>query len=380
MLNKNNHNVTQIPSQDNTGILQSQGQLPLIELCEPVPTQFQIQWRDTTMAQAAALRPIEWVLEGLIKSGEQTIIAGAPKAGKSRLAMQLGVALALGGQWLGFRAARPMKVLYFNFEMGEHSFSRAYLSMLGPNINKIGNRWLHTSDLKTIDVLDHECRAELIKIIKAQQPDFIVWDVLARMHNADEQSHVMKNVLLNIRVISGHAAHVVVHHTRKQSQDNHGPQQASDIRGSGAILGEVDNALVLSRRPGNGASHSLNFTCRDVSSPEDMLLGMHTDGAGFVVATEEEADKLQQVLQSCFNKYRQGNKVAVADAKFHIGSAYNIDPEGSQTNAYLQRAKNNNWIKNQRVGKQHFYVMTDDAPFLRVVSGIDTDPGTIAVA
>ncbi|MEX5365319.1 AAA family ATPase, partial [Pseudomonas guariconensis] len=64
------------------------------------------------MAQSvlSAAKPIEWLYTDFLETGEQIIIAGAPKTGNSLLAAQLGLALASGGEFLGWKAVGRRKV------------------------------------------------------------------------------------------------------------------------------------------------------------------------------------------------------------------------------------------------------------------------------
>lgn len=91
----------------------------------------------------------EWIIENLIRPGDQVLLAGAPKSGKSLLGLQLAIFAALGGkapapkrrfmfaQWgqdevdpmtkkapeAPIQATQAWKVLYLSFEMGSRSVS-----------------------------------------------------------------------------------------------------------------------------------------------------------------------------------------------------------------------------------------------------------------
>lgn len=99
-------------------------------------------------------------------------------------------------------------------------------------------------------------------------PDLVVFDVFSRLHNENEvEPKAMKNVLLKFRELCQGAAHIIVIHTRKQDKGG-GPQLASDIKGSVAIFGECDAAMVLSKytEPGTVKSKiSLHVEARNVA-------------------------------------------------------------------------------------------------------------------
>lgn len=66
------------------------------------------------MLASQSMKPIDWIVPGLIVRGDQIIISAAPKAGKTLLASQLCLALASGGHFLKWKVCTPQKVLYLN--------------------------------------------------------------------------------------------------------------------------------------------------------------------------------------------------------------------------------------------------------------------------
>ena len=66
---------------------------------------------------------IPWIIENLLADGEQMLVFGAPKVGKSQFALQLAMCVALGEPFLNWSIAKKSgRVLYLNFEMGKRSF------------------------------------------------------------------------------------------------------------------------------------------------------------------------------------------------------------------------------------------------------------------
>src|SRR5690606_7538987 len=102
-----------------------------------------------------------------IVDGDQVMIAGAAKSGKSWMALQLSLAAASGGAFLGWHAVRPVKTLYVNLEVGHHMWSRRVVKALGGNqatYNKVFGQgseaplFWSKSDLRTIDAMDGDKR------------------------------------------------------------------------------------------------------------------------------------------------------------------------------------------------------------------------------
>ena len=70
----------------------------------------------------------EQLIEGVLRCGHKMLIAGASKAGKSFLLLELCIALSEGLPWLGFKC-RKSKVLYINLEIDPASCVRRILKI-----------------------------------------------------------------------------------------------------------------------------------------------------------------------------------------------------------------------------------------------------------
>lgn len=333
--------------------------------------------RGIAMLLAAAKRPRQWIVDGLLEVGDQMLIAGAPKTGKSRMAIQLSLAVATGGEFLGYQAVKPMRVLYFNLELREDRFGARILAVMGDEQKamNIADRFFAVNDFRTVDVLNLDTYTELRTIVDEAQPDLVVWDVLARMHKVEEKdAGEMKAVMMAVRAISGRAASIVVHHTRKPSQESGGIQNAADIRGSGALHGEVDSALVLSRRTGSGARYSLSFSCRNVNTPDDMLLDVPEDGSHFFLASEAEADRLKVAWQRAYTKHGVGRNITAKALKESIKDYFDITSD-SQVKAYIKAGVDAGWATREHEGRNWFYTLADTAPIMVVASNQDLNFG-----
>lgn len=282
-------------------------------------------------------KPDDWIFVGLIERGDQVMIAGAPKAGKSLLASQMALAAASGGTFLRWKAAKPCRVAYVNLEIRSKRFAGRLAYQTGTTPDEIRrtrrvpkiiadinrhDRLMPIHDYMTIDVLETgNTDVEAIrKRLFDYQPDLVVWDVLAFCHNASENDADIKRVLVALKNLTGGKsgpASVVVHHTRKQSaEDNNRPQTAADIRGSGAIHGAVDLAMILSKQAGQGARYAITWTARNVEEPPEMSL--NTKNLCFFDASEARASAQIEAIRGAFvrsDKLRSGELLdAVKDA------------------------------------------------------------------
>lgn len=243
--------------------------------------------------------PNEWVLENLIHSGDQVVLAGPPKIGKSIMATQLAITVARGeGHFIcpAFKTTgKPRPVLVFSLEMNAPMVAErlrtvfprtaAGKELAPPDIPL--TYVFSVNERVSLDVVDFDPSTEtkakkagaaflsedgtiLKKIILREKPDLVVFDTMIRVHALDENNNVaMSHLLRMLREIctiderqfidaSGESteterrrrrvAHVVIHHTRKESPIGQGPasRDANAVRGAGAIHAEADLVLTLS--------------------------------------------------------------------------------------------------------------------------------------
>ena len=74
---------------------------------------------DDVLDDLPELAPV--LIDGILRQGHKMLLAGPSKAGKSFALIQLAIAIAGGGEWLGRRCAQG-KVLYVNLEVDRTSF------------------------------------------------------------------------------------------------------------------------------------------------------------------------------------------------------------------------------------------------------------------
>lgn len=267
----------------------------------------------------------DYLFEGLIERGDQWIISGAPKSGKSRLALQLAIAASEGVDFLGYKCSRKLKVLYVDLELSPRvSSSRIFASYNYSADALLKNTELFVcSEYKQLDVNSTSDCTVVEELIGSIEPDLIIWDVLARMHTADENSNIaMLQVMQNVRRLSKGVAHIVVHHARKEKFGNGG---AKSIRGASSIHGEADGVMSLALENARKGTHSLMFSTRAVETPDKLWL--NSQGLGFipVCANQGEADSRppQAFLQSIFNDektLKRADLIEQVEIKTKLGS------------------------------------------------------------
>lgn len=322
--------------------------------------------RDSIMALVSKSKaPTPWAFDNFIVDGDQVMIAGAPKSGKSWMALQLSLAAASGGQFLQWKANRKMRTLYLNLEVGDHMWSKRVMLQIGGAENALlYSEFFSRSDLRTIDVMDPETARQMRDYIEEGGYEFVVVDVLSRCHSADENDNgSMRAVLFALRYMCGNATSVIVHHARKPPQGlEHANLGSASIRGASSIVGEVDMALVLVVRGGQGARYSLSMTARNVEVPDELLLDR--DSEDMVYYEHEGGDNsIERVIETAF---RSTATISVADLRKIVAEGLGV-AEGTARNA-INQAVANGLLERHKIGRYVHYTVPTDSPVLRVVS------------
>ena len=127
------------------------------------------------------------VIEGILRQGHKMLIAGASKAGKSFLLMELCVALNSGGKWLKWKCAQG-KVLYINLEIDKNSCRDRFIKIMDamhvsgglPNVDLENLRGMAAPMDKLVD--------KLIFMAKDAHYDVIIIDPIYKVITGDENS------------------------------------------------------------------------------------------------------------------------------------------------------------------------------------------------
>lgn len=226
--------------------------------------------RQPAIATAAALRrrefpAIGYVVPGYIAEG-CTLLAGAPKLGKSWLMLEVGLAVASGGACLGNQNCDQGDVLYLALEDNERRLQSRIDKIMGilakdwPASFQYATEWRRANEGGVDDIRDW--------IVAADNPRLVVVDVLAMFKptRGDRESlyEADYNSIKSLQALAGEygVAIVIVHHTRKSGSDT---DPFEKISGTLGLTGAADSALVLSR---DGHGVTLYARGRDIQEVE----------------------------------------------------------------------------------------------------------------
>lgn len=205
--------------------------------------------------------PLHWVVDDILPEG-CTLLAGKPKARKSWLALNIGLAVALGGRAMSFKNANKGDVLYLDLESNERRAQRRLESTLRdmewPDNFHLFTEWpkLDAGGDVLLEqwMLDHP-DTKLI-VIDVFQDIRAVANPKAQLYS-DDRAAVEP---LRRFASTYHVAVLIIHHTRKAKGDD----VFDEISGSTGLTGGVDTIMVLSRDAEDGDKASLAIRGRDI--------------------------------------------------------------------------------------------------------------------
>ena len=269
-------------------------------------------------------RKIPWIVKGLLAEGEQLLLFGAPKVGKSQFALQLALSVAMGKDFHKWEFPRndddpkERTVVYVNMEMGEQMFmirvAWHVLAVTKPKsyrfpktegsapedeINKkpteddiahvngeIGDRFYFTAQLRrmtlatsppeksnTNDTDQNLAWKDWEKIFNGMcdliQPDLIIFDTLSKMHNIEEKdNNSIQNLLMSIRDMA-----------------SAGPKDGEAAGTNGARRRRIAHVIVHHARKQTGDFRGENYLSLDairggsaIRAEADAIIGLRHDG------------------------------------------------------------------------------------------------------
>lgn len=221
---------------------------------------FEALVNDTTQA------PEHLISRGLLPAQSILLLTGAPKTGKSILALNLALCLAAGEDWFQFEIRRQVKILMIQAEVVHWALrGRLQKMKLGCNF-PIPENSLFLSEPYRCNVRSEEGYKVITETIDKTKPEVVIFDPLISFHNEDENSNdCMERVLMQFRELTFLGVSVIlIHHSRKFSDDS----TISNPRGASAIAGAVDSVMDLSKRE---SIITAKFDLRYDETPDEMF-------------------------------------------------------------------------------------------------------------
>ena len=208
--------------------------------------------------QNRTYEPTHFLVDELIPEGLH-ILAGAPKIGKSWLALWLCLCVSQGQPLWNF-ATTQGEVLYLSLE---DSFQRIQTRLF--DLTEDAPPTLHFAIMA--DTLKHGLEQQIEQFL-AEHPNtkLVVIDTLQRVRSAGSDSNLYANDYQDIGLLKKladkrHIAILLIHHLRKLHDDD----PMNMISGSTGLSGAADSTFVLQKNSRLANIASLHCTGRDIA-------------------------------------------------------------------------------------------------------------------
>ena len=207
--------------------------------------------------QSAPYAPVPFLVDELLPEGLH-ILAGAPKIGKSWLALWLCLCVAQGQSLWGFATAQG-EVLYLSLE---DSFQRIQTRLC--DLTEDAPPTLHFAIMA--DTLKHGLEQQVEQFL-TEHPNtkLVVIDTLQRVRGTGCDNNLYANDYQDIGLLKNfadkqHIAILLIHHLRKLHDDD----PMNMISGSTGLSGAADSTFVLQKHSRLANIASLHCTGRDI--------------------------------------------------------------------------------------------------------------------
>lgn len=184
------------------------------------------------------------IIDGMLYPGDKMMLSGQSKAGKSFALMELCIAVAEGGKWLGRPCAKG-RVLYVNLELKRDVRRRRFRDVY----NALGCESKHRSEISCFDLKGHSAplsklSQSIIRRAAGKNYSLIVIDPIYKVLDGDENSAENVSTFCNqldVLIETLGCAIVYCHHHSKGNQG----QKASIDRASGSgVFARDADALI----------------------------------------------------------------------------------------------------------------------------------------
>jgi putative DNA primase/helicase len=219
-----------------------------------------------------------WIVPGVMSEG-LNILAGAPKQGKSMLALNVALTVAGGGMALGKIRVQPSGVLYLSLEDKERRVQSRARKMMPAVIPSLAARASANLTIATDWPRQHEGGLKMLDYwrTRCDDPKLVIIDVWNRFAPAEKvgggsaYSQDAAAFSEAKRWADGHGLTLLVlHHTRKPGVNTPLSDYVLEVSGTSGISGTADGILVLVRNR-QETQAQLHVTGRDFAEQELVL-------------------------------------------------------------------------------------------------------------
>jgi len=240
---------------------------------------------------AMPIPDITHLIEGLFEEDALIYIAGTPGSAKTMFMLFMALCGAMKSEMFGvFKIKTPFKTLFIDEENGlkrtKFKLRRLMKTMGITTVNDL----VKISCLKGFKI-NKDGVEELEKIIIKEKPKAIVIDSFVRVFTGDERDEKSVRAVHNLikPLIEKYSVTIfILHHLRKELIRGKIPRTLDDIRGSGDIGGQCDQAFLL-QRYGIAKDDTKTFECIPLKEKD----GVEGLGFNFKIKGKPGTDELR---------------------------------------------------------------------------------------
>lgn len=289
-----------------------------------------------------AFKEVEFIVDSLIPESSLNLLAAPPKVGKSWLAMDLALGVALGGKALGRLDCTKQNVLYLSLDSSNEQKLQSRLKILETSnkVNIPDNLCFLTSFSQ-----GKEAITELLEIIKEHNFKFVIIDILHNLKdlNSTKNKSVYDsdyNFIRDFRTITEETgcAILFVHHTNKGKHDD----VLNQISGSNGLVGSVDNTFILNRARSSDEGELVGIG-RDLLHDDPIYLKWHKEDCIWSII-DNKSEPLTVLQQTVLNAVMMDLKNTKAISEY-------IERSESQTRNILSVLTQRGYIKSVKRGE-----------------------------
>lgn len=247
--------------------------------------------------------PIKWAVENLIPEG-LTVLAGAPKVGKSWFCLGLGIGIASGSTVFGKIPVEQGRVLYLALEDGQRRIQERLKKLNSGLVPDLQNLAIVTK------IEPDEPIHQAIEEDLQDNPNtrLVIVDVYARVkkqssnQNANSYAEDYKDAEKWKQIADQYGtAILLVHHTRKQGAEDF----INAVSGTNGLTGASDTILHFGRAR-NSSDATLEITSRD--APENRFAFVK-DGLSWKMLGEADLLDLTETRRTILQIVEQSNGI-----------------------------------------------------------------------
>ena len=270
--------------------------------------------------KAAEYEP-EFILEPFMRQGEATLIYAASGLGKSFYAAGLAVAIASGGEFIGYSAPKPRKVKYIDGEMSVYDLSlrvksainnKTDMNALYANLS-ITSREAHTDEHTSFpDISDKVFKSKIVRELIEEEIEVVIFDNFSTLalsledENAAGGFNGTLELMLALKAVG--ILPILVHHSTKAG---------GTYRGTSKMEAVYSNIIGLHRDkeidPKKGCGFSIVFDKNRSfhSNLTEVRAVQYLKDEGCWVDVESSVSKIQVIVDALQSlKYVTQNEMA----------------------------------------------------------------------